>query len=91
MTHGPVPRLHLQAAGLLLAGSAEIAAEEALRVLDEDPEMGEALLVEMADRGMDLQPAVVALATRIPGERLAGWIRAAVPDPARLADLLTRI
>ena len=60
-------------------------------MLDAAPELGEALLLEMAARRMDLRGVVAALAARVERTRLKSWLQAAVEDELELLVYLAMI
>ena len=53
-------------------------------MLDASPTLGEALILEMASRHMDLRGVVVAMRDRVERETLKKWLQAAVSDELQL-------
>jgi ankyrin repeat protein len=60
-------------------------------MLDAAPELGEALVIEMASRHMDLRGVVVALRDRVERETLKTWLQAAVDDELQLLVYMAMI
>ncbi len=60
-------------------------------MLDAAPELGEALVIEMASRHMDLRGVVVALRDRVERDTLKAWLQAAVDDELQLLVYMAMI
>ncbi len=60
-------------------------------MLDAAPELGEALVLEMASRQMDLRGVVVALRDRADRDTLKTWLQAAVDDELQLLVYMAMI
>ncbi len=60
-------------------------------MLDAAPELGEALVIEMASRQMDLRGVVVALRDRVERDTLKAWLQAAVDDELQLLVYMAMI
>ncbi len=60
-------------------------------MLDAAPELGEALILEMASRRMDLRGVVVALRDRAERDDLKAWLQSAVDDELQLLVYLAMI
>ena len=71
---------HRRLIGQLLDHDASEVFEKLEQLLDAAPQVGEALLLEMASRRMDLRGAIALLRDRVERDQLKGWIQAAVPD-----------
>lgn len=71
---------HRRLIGQLLDHDASEVFEKLEQLLDAAPQVGEALLLEMASRRMDLRGAIALLRDRVERDQLKSWIQAAVPD-----------
>lgn len=73
-----------QLLGQLLDYDAKEVFEKLHDMLTAAPELGEALILEMAARGMDLRGVVVALRDQVDRDRIKAWLQAAVDDELQL-------
>lgn len=79
--HAPSPvDEHRRLIGQLLDHDASEVFDKLEQLLEMAPQVGEALLLEMASRRMDLRGAIALLRDRVERDTLKGWIQAAVPD-----------
>ena len=60
-------------------------------MLDASPALGEALILEMAARNMDLRGAVIAMRDRVDRDTLKEWLQAAVDDELQLLVYMAMI
>jgi len=71
---------HRRLIGSLLDHDASEVFDKLEALLDTAPQLGEALLLEMASRKMDLRGAISLLRDRVERDDLKSWIQAAVTD-----------
>jgi ankyrin repeat protein len=71
---------HRRLIGQLLDHDASEVFDKLEQLLDTAPQLGEALLLEMAARKMDLRGAIALLRDRVERDTLKGWVLDAVPD-----------
>jgi TPR repeat protein len=71
---------HRRLIGQLLDHDASEVFDKLEQLLDTAPQLGEALLLEMAARKMDLRGAIALLRDRVDRDTLKGWVLGAVPD-----------
>jgi ankyrin repeat protein len=71
---------HRRLIGALLDNDASEVFDKLEQLPDTAPQLGEALLLEMASRRMDLRGAISLLRDRVERDELKAWIQASVPD-----------